>query len=326
VALRDTEGPCEPSLMIVCQRCRAENPPGGERCKACGRNLLQEWRSPGAIVAWIVPTALAVLVTFGALANGLRGSGGWLGFGIVFGILTLSVIAYLVRSTLNGVGGLKFAPWERYERRAFRHEDADPEQALADHDRAVELAPAALRVRALSKRAALYERLGMTEAVDADRRKMIDGLTEKIEAASGEVRARMLDDRAGLYERLGDTQQTATDRREATRIRLEATFAAEAKASDKGKKAALFVAGGDSAFAEGFAGSARTDALQKRLRMVADGSVQVSAFCRKCGSQVRATTAPDGRTKLRLTCPAGHKTKHLKDAVYSVAEGPAPTA
>lgn len=219
---------------------------------------------------------------------------------------------------------MKFAPWERYERRAFRYEDIDPEQALADHDRAVELAPAVLRVRALSKRAALYERLGMTQAVEVDRRQMIDGLTEKIAAASGEVRADMVDDRAALYERLGDAQRAATDRREATRVRLEATFTAEAKASDKGKKAGLFVAGGDAVFAEGFARSTRTDAPQKRLRMVADGSVQASAFCRKCGSEVRATAAPDGRTKLRLTCPAGHKTKHLKDIVYAVAEGPAP--
>ena len=311
--------------MIACRRCRTENPPGGERCKSCGRALLQEWRSPGVIVAWIVPTALAVLLTFGALGDGLRGSGGSLGFGIVFGILTLSVIAYLVRSTSTGVGGLKFAPWERYERRALRLEDVDPEQALADLDRAVELAPAAVRVRALSKRAALYERLGMTEAVDADRRRMIDALTEKIEAASGEVRARMLDDRAGLHDRLGDSQQASTDRREATRIRLEATFAEEAKASGKGKKAAGLIAGGDSAFAEGFAGQARTDAFQKRLRMVADGKVLASAFCRKCGSEVRAVTAPDGRTKLRLTCPAGHKSKHLKDIGYAVAEGPAPT-
>jgi hypothetical protein len=58
--------------------------------------------------------------------------------------------------------------------------------------------------------------------------------------------------------------------------------------------------------------------------MVADGKVLASAFCRKCGSEVRTTTAPDGRTKLRLTCPAGHKSKHLKDIVYAVAEGPAP--
>jgi hypothetical protein len=50
----------------------------------------------------------------------------------------------------------------------------------------------------------------------------------------------------------------------------------------------------------------------------------VGAFCRKCGSQVRATTAADGRTKLRLTCPVGHKSKHLKDIGYAVAEGPAP--
>ena len=325
MALQDAEGPCEPPSMIVCRRCRTENPPGGERCKSCGRTLLQEWRSPGVIVAWIVPIALAVLLTFGALGNGLRGSGGSLGFGIVFGILTLSVVAYLVRSTFTGVGGLKFAPWERYERRALHYEDVDPQQALADHDRAVELAPAALRVRALSKRAALYERLGMTEAVDADRRKMIDDLTEKIEVASGGVRARMLDDRAGLHERLGDAQQAAIDRREATRIRLEATFAEEAKSSGKGKKAAGLIAGGDSAFAEGFANQTRTDALQKRLKMVADGSVQVNAFCRKCGSQVRAATVPDGRTKLRLTCPAGHKSKHLKNVVYAVADGPAPT-
>ena len=310
--------------MIVCRRCRTENPPGGERCKACGRTLLQQWRSPGVIVAWSVPTVLAGLLTFGALQDGVGGSKGSLGFGIVIGILTFSVIAYLVWATLTGVGGLKFAPWERYERRALRHEDVDPEQALADHDRAVELAPAAVRVRALSKRAALYERLGMTEAVDADRRQMIDALTEKIEAASGEVRARMLDDRAALHDRLGDAQQASMDRREATRIRLEATLAEDAKASDKGKKAALLVAGGNSAFAEGSAMQTRADALQKRLKMVADGRVLASGFCRRCGSEVRAVTAPDGRTKLRLTCPAGHKSKHLKSIGYAVAEGPAP--
>jgi hypothetical protein len=114
------------------------------------------------------------------------------------------------------------------------------------------------------------------------------------------------------------------DRREATRVRLEATFAEEAKAAGKGKKAAGLVAGGDSTFADAFAIQTRTDAFQKRLKMVADGRVLASAFCRRCGSEVRAVTAPDGRTKLRLTCPAEHRSKHLKDIVYAVAEGPAP--
>jgi hypothetical protein len=220
--------------MIVCRRCRAENPPDGDRCEACGRGLLQEWRSPAAIVAWIVPVASACLVTLGALRQGLRGSGAALGFGLVFGILTLSVIVRLARSTLTGTGGLKFPPWERYERRALRHQYVDPEQALADQDRAIELAPAAFRVHALSKRAALHERLGMTDAVGADLREMIDDLTEQIGAASGDVRARMLDDRAALHERLGDAERAATDRREATRIRLEHRPAGGPRAPEKG--------------------------------------------------------------------------------------------
>jgi hypothetical protein len=271
-------------------------------------------------VAWIVPLALVVFIVLRALQEGLRGSGGSLGFGIVFGILTLAVIAYLARATRTGTGGLKFASWERYERRALHHEDVDPQQALADHDRAVELAPTALRLRAISKRAALYERLGMTEAVEADQRRMIDDLTRRIEAASGETRAHMLDDRAALSERLGDGERAAVDRREATRTRLEATFAAEGKAQKGGETAAGIVAGGDSGFAQGFAMQARTDALQKRLRLVADGSVQVNAFCRKCDRQIEAKTVPDGRSKLRLTCPSGHRTKNLKDITYAVGD------
>jgi hypothetical protein len=145
--------------MVHCPKCQAENSSAENRCSQCGAGLL-----PGKGIPERLKSA------GGGLAAGLFGAA----LIYVFSQmeepppcclspekLALGVVILPIMGIVDAVR--KPPLHERYVMRARRHVDMDPEQAVADFGRALELAPEKTRAALLKERAALYEKLGMEE-------------------------------------------------------------------------------------------------------------------------------------------------------------------
>jgi ribosomal protein L40E len=168
--------------MIHCQKCNQQNAPEAQKCSQCGANLL-----PGAgikerlgllgclVVAGILIPVLALLIlprlAVGNILDNL----------ILMGMILLSIVAGIVFILLGismAVG--KTPVYDRYKRRAERHVDIDPQQAIADYGKAIELAPEAIAFDLLSARARLYQKQGMTEESKSDWRRALENIDHRI--------------------------------------------------------------------------------------------------------------------------------------------------
>ena len=156
--------------MITCSKCEERNPPNTEVCQKCGANLL-----PGETFK----DRLTVFI-----------------FGIVGGVISLAVLLFLMHNPeltetsecciftnpyawFLGILGLpimgilnavrKTPIYQRYENRAKRHKEVDPEQALADLSEAIHLAPEKQKASLLQQRSEIYKALGREEAFLEDR-------------------------------------------------------------------------------------------------------------------------------------------------------------
>jgi len=170
--VRDTHGeehdvsgpPVAGEPMVICPKCQAQNLPDRMTCSQCGAKLLPG-RSVLERIGWLV-AGVVLAAVFAGLA--------WL-FTQMEDVppccaspLTLGLLA------LGGlVGGLRlaFSPtpeYEKYVKRAQRHVEAVPEQALADFTTALELAPEKNQAEILKQRGELYSKLGRKEEALAD--------------------------------------------------------------------------------------------------------------------------------------------------------------
>lgn len=131
--------------MIVCPKCRTENSPAGERCVNCGFNLLPT-RSTGTRVAALIMGLVFVFIIF-VLAVQIRGGGFWIGL-FIFGALAAGCFK------MAGAGSIA----DRYEDRAAKYKESDPEQAIADYTKAIELGIKS--TTPIQERAKLYRKLG----------------------------------------------------------------------------------------------------------------------------------------------------------------------
>lgn len=168
--------------MIHCQKCNQQNTPEAQKCSQCGANLL-----PGAgikerlgqlgclVVAGILIPVLAFLIV------PRLGVGNILDSLIGMGMIVLSVIAGIVFILLGislAVG--KTPAHDKYRRRAERHVEIDPQQAIADYGAAIKLAPEAIAFDLLSARARLYHKQGMIEEEKSDWRSALENVNHRI--------------------------------------------------------------------------------------------------------------------------------------------------
>ena len=150
--------------MITCTKCQEENPPELTACQKCGHTLLPGESFTDRLVVFI---------------GGILGMGISIGMTYLLGknpefaetsqcclftrpeIWLIGIVAF----PIMGIMGLlrKTPEYSRYAKRANRHLEIDPEQALADFSKALMLAPEKEKANLLKQRSALYAKLGKEE-------------------------------------------------------------------------------------------------------------------------------------------------------------------
>lgn len=168
--------------MIHCQKCNQQNAPEAEKCSQCGTNLL-----PGAgirerlgqlgcfVAAGILIPILALLIlprlAVGNILDNL----------ILMAIMVLAFVAgfgFVLLGISLAVG--KTPVHDKYKRRAERHVELDPQQAISDYGNAIKLAPEATAFDLLSARARLYHKQGMIEEEKSDWRHALENIEHRI--------------------------------------------------------------------------------------------------------------------------------------------------
>lgn len=153
--------------MVICPRCQARNSPDRAACSQCGAKLL-----PGR----------GIFERIGYLIAGFVGAALFVGLGWLFARMEIAETlppccaspAYLwLLSLLFLIGGVRWAlgrtpEYEKYVKRAQRHVEPVPEQALADLTRALELAPEKEQADLRKQRGELLSKLGRKEEALAD--------------------------------------------------------------------------------------------------------------------------------------------------------------
>ena len=155
------------SPIVICPKCQVHNPPDRATCSQCGAKLLagRDIRERvGYLIAGVVSAAIFV---------GLA----WL-FARMEEAEALPQCctspAYLLLLAFSClVGGLAAAfgrtpEYEKYLKRAQRHIEVVPDQALADFARALELAPEKKQAGIRKQRGEFYSKLGRREEALAD--------------------------------------------------------------------------------------------------------------------------------------------------------------
>ena len=167
--------------MIHCDKCETVNPPDQTQCRNCHRNLLPgtgAWVRLFGLIFSLAVAALAVWVIY-RMVNGLSMPD--------MGCFFTSPVFWGLVAIITPISGLAFALGktplhERYLDRAKRHLTLDRDQALADLNQAVNLAPEKSRVPILKERAKLLEGMGQTTEATRDRIALLDA--DKHESAS----------------------------------------------------------------------------------------------------------------------------------------------
>jgi len=197
--------------MVICRKCKANNPPEADRCEQCGANLLPG-ESLGERALWLV--------------------GGIIGTGLSAGMLYLlstnpesietsefclftNPVVWMIGIFVFPISGLvsalrKTPLYKRYENRAKRHINLDWEQALTDFSKAIELAPKKVQASLLKQRADVYKAHGMED----------DYLTDRLEYMESEGAYQGQADFAQVFKL--DSDQFITSARDSERKRLVA--------------------------------------------------------------------------------------------------------
>lgn len=154
--------------MIHCDKCKTVNPPEQRYCLTCHRDLLPGTSFLVRILGFIVMLAIAAFAVWVLWkmyqAESLPDLGCFVSSPIWWGLLAIVMpIAGLVflfkRTPMH----------ERYLDRAKRHLTLDQDQALADMNEALRLAPDKARASILKERSKLLESLGQTQQALRDR-------------------------------------------------------------------------------------------------------------------------------------------------------------
>jgi hypothetical protein len=154
--------------MIHCAKCHLVNPADQRYCQSCRADLLPGEGLGIRLGVLLVSGLLSAVAVYVLLrinqGNFLPDLGCAISSPVFWGILAifspLMGISYAVRRT---------PPYQRYVNRAQRHTLLDPEQALADLTRALELAPAKEQAAIFKTRSELNQKLGLTTQATRDK-------------------------------------------------------------------------------------------------------------------------------------------------------------
>ncbi len=154
--------------MIHCQKCKTVNSSDRDKCQNCGTSLLPgrgACTRIGVLAAALAFTALAVFI----LVRMFQGAD-MPDLGCAFTSPVYWIIAAVVTPILGLAYALQRTPaHEKYTDRAKRHITLDPDQALADFNQALQLAPEKEKGAILKARAKLLETLGLAHEAVRDK-------------------------------------------------------------------------------------------------------------------------------------------------------------
>jgi tetratricopeptide (TPR) repeat protein len=148
---------------LLCYKCQEKNRPDQKVCAHCGADLL-----PGRVlverIGWLFG-GIALAAIFLGLAYALSH--------VEEPLCCASPTTLFLMALAGLIGGIRMCfgstpEYEKYEKRAQRHVDDVPEQALADLTKALELAPEKQRASILRQRGELYRKLGRKQEALAD--------------------------------------------------------------------------------------------------------------------------------------------------------------
>ncbi len=154
--------------MIHCEKCKTVNPPEQRYCLTCRRDLLPGtsfWVRMLGFIFCLVLAAFAAWVLW-RLSSGMEipDLGCFLTSPIWWGLMAVIMpvvgFVFLFRRTPQH---------ERYLERAKRHVTLDRDQALADFNEALRLAPEKARLPILKERAKLLDAMGQTREALRDK-------------------------------------------------------------------------------------------------------------------------------------------------------------
>lgn len=167
--------------MIHCDKCKTVNPPDQSHCRNCHRNLLPGTGAGVRLFVFLLSLAVAALAVWVIyrMVNGLSMPD--------MGCFITSPVFWGLVAIITPISGLVFAlgktpMHERYLERAKRHLTLDRDQALADLNQAINLAPEKSRAPILKERAKLLEAIGQTTEATRDRIALLDA--DKHESAA----------------------------------------------------------------------------------------------------------------------------------------------
>ena len=154
--------------MIHCQKCKTVNAPDREKCQSCGTSLLPG-RGAGAriggLLAGLAFGALSVFIVVRIFEGAEMPD-----LGCAFTSPVYWIIAAVGSPLIGLVYALQRTPaHETYSERAKRHLALDAEQALADFNQALQLAPEKQKSAILKERAKLLQTLGLAQDAARDR-------------------------------------------------------------------------------------------------------------------------------------------------------------
>jgi tetratricopeptide (TPR) repeat protein len=155
--------PASTERYVLCYKCQEKNQPNLKACAKCGADLL-----PGRVlverIGWLFG-GVAVAAVFVGLAYALSH--------VEEPLCCASPTTLAIMAFAGLVGGVRMClgstpEYEKYEKRAQRHLNDVPEQALADLTKALELAPEKQRASILRQRGELYSKLGRKQEALGD--------------------------------------------------------------------------------------------------------------------------------------------------------------
>lgn len=147
--------------MITCVKCKEQNPANLENCQNCGHTLL-----PGETFGDRITIFIAGLIGMGISIGMLFLLEKYpdltdLSQCLIFARPEVWFIGIVGFPITGLIGALRKTPmYKKYENRAQRHQEIDPEQALVDLSEALQLAPEKEKAGLLKQRSALFNKLG----------------------------------------------------------------------------------------------------------------------------------------------------------------------
>ncbi len=313
--------------MIYCAKCKTSNPPDATVCLHCSADLLPPPNQMSKTSFLFFALGLFVLLPGGIAYLILSAKEPavflkWIAY-ILIGIAVIAFIGTMMATFGKKAPDSAAVTHEHYATRARRHISLDAGQALADFNKALEMAPKEKQLALRMERFPLYEKLEMFTELAEELKMLIPTAKRQTKNFKGVEQHNMKIAIRDLYTKLEETYKRLGNETEVARTHLAFTYYAQAHQKDlytgglsDSSKNLVSVLGGDGdAFAVGFDSKGGTGMMDlffqdERKKMVAAGQVKAVGFCPECDKEQEL----DGN----LNCPVSPKHKKLRNIRFFV--------